>query len=150
AFSARVRDIHEYLLELGPRPPAGTLRRTVTYDDPCHLCHAQGISRQPRQLLQAIPGLRYVELRDASWCCGSAGTYNLSQPEMADTILQEKMQRIKESGATVIASANPGCMLQLEAGLRRYDLPGRVMQVTQLLDESYRRGDRAPAQTRQG
>jgi glycolate oxidase iron-sulfur subunit len=142
AFSARVKDIHEYLIEIGIRPPAGVLNRTVTYDDPCHLCHAQGISRQPRQILQSIPGLRYVELKDASWCCGSAGTYNLSQPGMADTILEEKMLRIRETGASVIASANPGCLMQLEAGLRRHGIPGRIVQVTQLLDDSYRRGDR--------
>lgn len=140
AFSARVRDIHEYLIAIGLRPPMGVLRRTVTYDDPCHLCHAQGISRQPRQILHAIPGLRYVELKDASWCCGSAGTYNISQPAMADTILEEKMRRIRETGATVIASANPGCLMQLEAGLRRYRIPGRVVQVSQLLDASYRGG----------
>jgi glycolate oxidase iron-sulfur subunit len=140
AFSARVRDIHEYLIELGLRPPSGVLKRTVTYDDPCHLCHAQGISQAPRQLLQAIPGLRYVELKEASWCCGSAGTYNLSQPAMADTILEQKMQHIRETGAAVIASANPGCLMQLEAGLRRHHVPGRVVQLTQLLDESYRTG----------
>jgi len=140
AFSARVLDIHEYLVELGVRPPKGVVRGTVTYDDPCHLCHAQGISAQPRTLLQAIPGLRYVELKDAAWCCGSAGTYNLSQPQMASSILQEKMARIGETGATIIASANPGCLLQLEAGLRRYQMPGRVLQISQLLDRSYRRG----------
>ncbi len=140
AFSARVRDIHQYLAEIGLRPPKGEVRATVTYDDPCHLCHAQGIRAQPRALLRAIPGLRYVELRDAEWCCGSAGTYNLSQPEMADRILADKMACIRESGATIIASANPGCLLQLEVGMRRFGIPGRVMQVSQLLDLSYRRG----------
>ena len=141
-FSARVRDIHEYLSAIGLRSPTGVLKRTVTYDDPCHLCHAQGIGRQPRALLEAIPGIRYVELKDASWCCGSAGTYNISQPEMADTILREKMERIRETDASLIASANPGCLMQLEAGLRRYKVPGRVVQLTQLLDWSYRTGDR--------
>ncbi len=140
AFSARVRDIHQYLGEIGLRPPTGELRGVVTYDDPCHLCHAQGIRTQPRALLRAIPGLRYVELRDAEWCCGSAGTYNLSQPEMADKILADKMECVRETGATFIASANPGCLLQLEAGLRRNGIPGRVVQISQLLDMSYRRG----------
>jgi glycolate oxidase iron-sulfur subunit len=142
AFSARVRDIHEYLMNLGLRAPAGRLPWTVTYADPCHLCHAQGISEPPRQILRAIPGLRFVELKDASWCCGSAGTYNISQPAMAGAILADKMARIKETGATVITSANPGCLLQLEAGLRRHKLPGRVLQVSQVLDRSYRKGDR--------
>ena len=112
----------------------------MTYHDSCHLCHGQKITAQPRQLLRAIPGLRYVELRDAEWCCGSAGTYNLSRPEMADRILADKMACIRESGATIIASANPGCLLQLEAGMRRFGISGRVMQVSQVLDLSYRRG----------
>lgn len=142
AFSARVRDIHEYLAAIGLRRPTGELRRTVTYADPCHLCHAQGISREPRELLQQIPGLQYVELKDAGWCCGSAGTYNITQPEMADAILAEKMARIRETGATVVASANPGCLMQLEAGMRRHGVPGRVVQLTELLDESYRKGGR--------
>lgn len=140
-FSAQVRDIHEYLIGLGLRTPTGVLRRTVTYDDPCHLCHAQGISEPPRAILRSIPGIRYVELKEAAWCCGSAGTYNLTQPAMADTILEAKIGHIRASGATVIASANPGCLLQLEAGMRRHGVPGRVVQVTQLLDESYRTGD---------
>jgi glycolate oxidase iron-sulfur subunit len=142
AFSARVRDLHQYLVEIGFRAPAGALRGTVTYDDPCHLCHAQGISRQPRALLRSIPGLQYVELKEASWCCGSAGTYNITQPEMADTILAEKMTHIKDTGATYVASANPGCLMQLEAGMRRFGIRGRVVQVSQLLDWSYRKGDK--------
>lgn len=142
AFSARVRDIHEYLLALGFIPPEGELRYKTTYDDPCHLCHAQGIGAAPRRLLGTIPGLRYVELDEASWCCGSAGTYNIAQPEMADAALAAKMDRIRDSGAQVVTSANPGCLLQLQAGMRRYGVPGRVLQLTQLLDLSYRKGDR--------
>jgi glycolate oxidase iron-sulfur subunit len=142
AFSTKVRDIHEYLVGLGVRAPSGRLPWIVTYADPCHLCHAQGISEPPRQILRAIPGVRFVELKDASWCCGSAGTYNLTQSDMAATILADKMARIKETGATVIASANPGCLLQLEAGLRRHKVPGRVLQVSQVLDWSYRKGDK--------
>ncbi len=142
-FSARVRDIHEYLLELGPIPPRGSVPCTVTYADPCHLCHAQGISSQPRDLLRMVPGLRFVELPDATWCCGSAGTYNIEQPEMADAILARKMERIRETGATVVTSANPGCLLQIEAGARKHHVPVRVQQVSQLLDQSYRAGSRA-------
>ena len=138
-FSARVRDIHEFLVELGPVPPRGTVARTVTYADPCHLCHAQGIAAQPRSLLRMVPGLRLVELGDATWCCGSAGTYNIQQPEMADTILERKMEKIRASGASVVASANPGCLLQIEAGARKHRVPVRVLQVSQLLDESYRK-----------
>jgi glycolate oxidase iron-sulfur subunit len=141
-FSARVRDIHEYLVELGPVTPRGEIRRKVTYADPCHLCHAQGIGRQPRALLKLIPGLQYVELQDATWCCGSAGTYNIEQPAMAATILADKMDRIRETGARVVASANPGCLMQIDAGARRFGVPVRVVQVSQLLEESYRKGTR--------
>jgi glycolate oxidase iron-sulfur subunit len=142
-FSARVQDFHQYLVELGPVMPRGEIRRKVTYADPCHLCHAQGIGRQPRSLLKLIPGLQYVELRDATWCCGSAGTYNIEQPAMAETILAEKMDRIRETGARVVTSANPGCLMQIEAGARRYGVPVRVQQVSQLLEESYRKGARS-------
>ena len=149
-FSARVRDIHEFLIELGPVPPRGTVERTVTYADPCHLCHAQGIAAQPRSLLRMVPGLRLVELGDASWCCGSAGTYNIQQPEMADTILERKMDSIRASGASVVASANPGCLLQIEAGARKHRVTVRVLQVSQLLDESYRKANATAAQKEAG
>jgi len=136
-FSATVRDIHEFLVEQGVEVPSGTVAGRVTYDDPCHLCHAQGISRQPRELLRRIAGIDYIELPEASWCCGSAGTYNITQPAMAETILKDKVEHIRQTGADIIASANPGCMLQLEAGLRRYGVKGTVRHVTELLDEAY-------------
>jgi glycolate oxidase iron-sulfur subunit len=113
-FSASVRDVHEFLMELGMVTPSGRVRARVTYDDPCHLRHAQGVSAQPRAILAAIPGLTYVELPEAAWCCGSAGTYNLAQPELADAILKGKMEHIRGVDADVVASANPGCLLQLE------------------------------------
>jgi len=145
ALSSRVRDIHEYLAASDIAPPAMPASATgeraekvrVTYDDPCHLCHGQGISRQPRELLKRIPGIEYVELPEASWCCGSAGAYNITQPEMAETILKDKVEHIRATGADIIASANPGCMLQLEAGLRRYGVKGTVRHVTELLDAAY-------------
>ena len=136
-FSATVRDLSEFLIERGIEAPRGPVRARVTYDDPCHLCHAQGISRPPRELLKSIPGVEYVELPEASWCCGSAGTYNLTQPAMAETILRAKMEQIRGTGAEIIASCNPGCMMQLEAGLRRYGIPGTVRHLAELLDEAY-------------
>lgn len=136
-FSSRVRDIHEFLIEVGMEAPTRPVHARVTYDDPCHLCHAQGIARQPRAVLQQIPGVEYVELREASWCCGSAGTYNVTQPAMAETILRDKMEHIRATGADVVASCNPGCMMQLEAGLRRYGITGKVRHVTELLDQAY-------------
>lgn len=142
-FSARVRDINEFLDESGVAPPTGALTGSprVTYDDPCHLCHAQGVTRAPRALLGAIPGIEYVELPEAQWCCGSAGTYNITQPAMAEIILRDKVEHIRSTGADIVASANPGCMLQLEAGLRRYGVKGKVRHVVELLDEAYANGD---------
>lgn len=142
-FSAKVRDIHEFLDEAGVAPPTGALTGAprVTYDDPCHLCHAQGVSRAPRALLKSIPDIEYVELPEAQWCCGSAGTYNITQPAMAETILRDKVEHIRSTGADVVASANPGCMLQLEAGMRRYGVKGKVRHVVELLDDAYANGD---------
>ncbi len=136
-FSARVRDFSEFLFDLGLVPPDRSVAQRVTYDDPCHLCHAQRITRQPRALLRAIPGVEYVELPEASWCCGSAGTYNITQPAMAETILRDKIEHLRSTGAEVVASGNPGCMLQLEAGMRRYGVAGRVRHVSELLDGAY-------------
>lgn len=136
--SALVRDIHEFLLEAGFEPPKAPLPLDVTYQDPCHLAHVQGISREPRQILTAIPGLRLVEMRDPDRCCGSAGVYALTQPAMALRLLEAKMRDIRRTGAAVIATANPGCMMQLEAGLRRHGLKGRVLHTMELLDRAYR------------
>jgi glycolate oxidase iron-sulfur subunit len=135
AFSARTRDITELLAlhaeELGAK--LGPLDLTVTYHDPCHIAHCQGIRREPRQLLALIPGLRYAELNEADACCGSAGTYNIEHPELADRILQRKLDNIRASGATVLVTSNPGCLLQLRKGLAE-QLPGvRVMHLTELL-----------------
>ncbi len=142
-FSAKVRDINEFLDEAGVAPPLGALSGSprVTYDDPCHLCHAQGVVRAPRALLNAIPDIDYVELPEAQWCCGSAGTYNITQPAMAEIILRDKVEHIRSTGADIVASANPGCMLQLEAGMRRYGVKGQVRHVVELLDEAYSNGD---------
>lgn len=136
-FSVTVRDIHEFLIAADMEAPENTLRVRVTYDDPCHLCHAQGITAQPRAILKAIPGIDFVELPEAQWCCGSAGIYNVTQPAMAATILQDKMEHIRDTGAAIIASCNPGCMLQLEAGLRYYGMRGKIRHVMELLDEAY-------------
>jgi glycolate oxidase iron-sulfur subunit len=138
-FSARVRDFSEFLFDLGLAPPQRRVAQRITYDDPCHLCHAQRITRQPRALLRTIPGAEFVELPEASWCCGSAGTYNITQPAMAETILRDKMEHLRSTRAEVVASSNPGCMLQLEAGMRRYGLSGRVRHVSELLDATYSR-----------
>ena len=93
-WSAKVRDIHEWLAEIGIRAPATSIPQTVAYHEACHLCHGQKITRQPRQVLQAVPGLELVELPESAWCCGSAGIYNITQPEMSQKLLRRKMANI--------------------------------------------------------
>ncbi len=136
--SSMVRDVHEFVTEAGLEPPKAHLPLNVTYQDPCHLAHAQGISRQPREILASIPGLRLIEMTHSDRCCGSAGVYALTQPDMASRLLDAKMRDIRRTGASVIATANPGCMMQLEAGLRRHGLRGRVVHTMELLDRAYR------------
>jgi glycolate oxidase iron-sulfur subunit len=140
AFDAMVKDVTEFIAELPFEHDLGEVAARVTYQDSCHLAHAQRIREAPRKILRAIPGVRLVELPHADLCCGSAGIYNLLQPEMSMQLLDEKMGEVEASGADVIATANPGCMLQLEAGLRRAALPGRVAHVIELLDASYEAG----------
>ena len=117
AFAAKVRDVTEYLAEVaGER--LGRLDLRATYQDPCHLAHAQGIRKQPRALLSRVHGLELIEMADADVCCGSAGSYNLTQPEYSARLLERKVDAILATGARAVVSANPGCMLQIEAGLR--------------------------------
>jgi glycolate oxidase iron-sulfur subunit len=137
-LSGMVKDVTEFLADLPLEPPTGPLEVDVTYQDPCHLAHAQRISRAPRDVLAAIPGLRLVEMEHPDRCCGSAGVYSLAHRQMSLDLLDTKMREVTATGASVIATANPGCMLQLEAGLRRHHLPGRVAHVVELLDEAYR------------
>jgi glycolate oxidase iron-sulfur subunit len=140
-WDRKVRDIHEWLVEIGftaplPNGPA----RVVTYHESCHLSHGQKIVHQPRQILQSIPGVRLVELPESNWCCGSAGVYNIIQPEMANQLLDRKLGHIRATGAGVVATANPGCLLQLVNGARQRGLNLRVVHPITLLAEAYRRG----------
>lgn len=136
-FSALVRDVTEFLasIELNPRMRAVPV--TVTYQDSCHLAHGQKIRGAPRKLLAAIPGLEFRELPFAELCCGSAGIYNAVHGEMADAILRSKFEQINATGAEVIATANPGCMLQLRYGVRLFGRGQRVRHVVEILDEAY-------------
>jgi glycolate oxidase iron-sulfur subunit len=139
-FASRVRDVSEFLAELPFDPPAGSVDAVVTYQDSCHLAHAQRITRAPRTLLESIPGVRFVEMARPDRCCGSAGVYSLTQPEMSLELLDGKMADVGATGASIVATANPGCMSQLETGARREGLPVRVVHVVQLLDRAYRAG----------
>ncbi|MCS6927091.1 MAG: heterodisulfide reductase-related iron-sulfur binding cluster [Candidatus Binatia bacterium] len=136
-LAAKVRDITEFLGSIPLIAPAREVRAHVTYHDACHLAHGQGIREQPRRLLQAIPGLRLTELAESDWCCGSAGTYNLTEPEMARRLLARKVGHIRETGAEVVVMGNPGCLLQIRAGLRQEGLPVRAMHTVELLAEAY-------------
>ena len=136
-FSAQVKDVTEFLDELGLDPRLGALPITVTYQDACHLRHGQKISEAPRALLRAIPELEYREMARPEICCGSAGIYNVVQQEMASALLEKKMADVEATGASVIAAVNPGCMLQLAAGVRAKGKPMRVAHIIELLDESY-------------
>ena len=136
-FSARVRDVTEYLAEGDLVPPPRAVRRTVTYQEPCHLVHAQRISTQPRKLLRAVRGLTLIEMKESSLCCGSAGVYNLIRKEMADDLGDRKARHAIETTATEVITANPGCAMQLRASLGRNGSTAHVRHVVELLDEAY-------------
>ena len=137
-FSEMVKDVHEFLVELPLQPPKAALSYRVTYQDSCHLANPQRITQQPRELLRAIPSIEFVELSDASLCCGAGGTYTITERDFSLRLLDSKMRAVKEAGADVIATANPGCVLQLQYGAQREGLPIEVRYVTDLLDEAYR------------
>ena len=135
AFAAKVSDVNEYLAEVaGER--LGRLDLRATYQDACHLAHAQGIRRQPRELLSRVHGLELIEMVDSDVCCGSAGSYNLTQPDYADRLQARKVDAILATGASAVISANPGCMLQLEAGLRARGSTLPVLHVVEVLDRA--------------
>lgn len=141
ALSARVRDVSELLAAAGPKE-GGNLPLRVTYDAPCHLVHAQRIVRQPVQLLESIPGIELVPLTDSDQCCGSAGIYNLVQPDLAGAVLAPKLENISDTGARYVATGNPGCLMHIGAGLLRARVPARPVHPVELLDASY--AERAP------
>jgi glycolate oxidase iron-sulfur subunit len=128
AWSHKVRDISEWLVGIGFRKPKAQSResRAVTYHEACHLCHGQKISAQPREILGAIPGIELRECTEATWCCGSAGIYNLTQPDTAAWLLQRKLGHLRATGASSVATANPGCLIQLENGFRQ---AGEIMEI---------------------
>jgi len=138
SFSRMTVDITEFLAGLPLEQPTGTVSRRVTYQDPCHLAHAQGITSQPRTILASIPGVELVEMEQSSMCCGGAGYYSLVQREMAEKVLGTKMGNISATGAEQVVTANPGCMIQIDQGLKSRGIPGGVCHVVDILDEAYR------------
>ncbi|HEU5034138.1 MAG TPA: heterodisulfide reductase-related iron-sulfur binding cluster [Mycobacteriales bacterium] len=138
AFSAKVRDVSEWLMELGPAAVRHPLEVTVAYHDACHLAHAQGVRAQPRSLLGAIPGLRLREIGEPEICCGSAGVYNLLQPDTARELGDRKAAHVAATGADLLVTANPGCLMQVHSALRRRGESMRLAHPVEVLDASLR------------
>jgi glycolate oxidase iron-sulfur subunit len=136
-FAAKVRDISEFLAEIGIRPPKGRVDARVTYHDPCHLCRAQGVRQQPREMLRAA-GVELVEMEGADTCCGSAGTQLITHYHTSVGVLDRKMDSVAETQAEVVASGCPGCQMQLTLGVKRRGLEAKVVHPSQLLAQAYR------------
>jgi glycolate oxidase iron-sulfur subunit len=145
-FASKVRDITEFLDEIGLRPPENPVCAAVTYQDSCHLAHGQRVRQAPRNLIAAIPGAEFRELPQSDLCCGSAGVYNIVHDELAASILEKKMALVNATGAEIVTTANVGCAIQLKAGVALHGKGQRVLHVVELLDEAYgRRGASSPA-----
>lgn len=133
-FHAKVKDISEFLFDQGIRTEGlKPVNKVVTYHEPCHLCHAQGISNQPRELIKSIPGVEFREMKEASWCCGSAATFSLKFTDESQKILDRKLDNVAKTGAEMLVTANPGCHLQLAWGLRQAGMAQPVLHITELL-----------------
>lgn len=137
AFSKKVRDVSEFLGEIPLKQPTGRVQRRVTYHDPCHLRRGQRVWKQPRSLLSKIDGLELVELPEADWCCGSAGSQLITHYETSRRVLNRKLDNIAATGCEAVASGCPGCRMQLNAGIRGRGLDIQVVHPVQLLDEAY-------------
>lgn len=137
AFSARVKDVNEVLAEKPLVPPTRRVEGSVTYQEPCHLAHAQRITAQPRALLKQVPGLELVEMKESSLCCGSAGIYNITRPKMANELGDRKAQHVVASGADQVLTSNPGCHMQLRTSLIRNGSEMPVRHIVEILDEAY-------------
>lgn len=137
-MAGRVRDVSELLAEAGPLPAPAANPGLVAVDHPCHLIHAQQLTDQPGALLGAVTGLRATELPDASTCCGSAGLYSLAQPDLSQRILAPKVDAIRDSGASVVTTGNPGCLMHIGAGLARRGVAAVTRHPVELLDDAYR------------
>jgi glycolate oxidase iron-sulfur subunit len=136
-LEGKVKDITEWLAEIGLPEPKNEVKLRVTYQDACHLAHAQRIRKPPRDLIRSLPGVELIEMRHPEICCGAAGLYSTLEPQMSNRILQEKLDDLSATRADVVVSANPGCQMQLEAGLRSRGSKMRVEHITELLASAY-------------
>ena len=136
-FTMSVQDVAEFLARAPLRGPLAPVPMTVTYHDPCHVVHGQKIRKEPRELLAQVPALHVVDLPESDWCCGSAGIYNLTQPEMAARLLARKVTHVLTTGAAAVVTANPGCILQIQQGLRDRGREVPVLHIVEILDRAY-------------
>ena len=141
-FSAKVKDLNEFLVEIGLSTEMGTLKEKVTYHDPCHQSRYQKIRQQPRKILKNIPGLEFVEMNESDMCCGAAGSYGFKNFDLSMKVLDRKMENVQKTGATLVASSCPACIMQLRAGSKRRSTGIRTLSVVKLLDEVYRQKPR--------
>jgi glycolate oxidase iron-sulfur subunit len=142
AWDRKVRDISEWLVQIGCRVPQASPFPepvAVTYHDSCHLAHGQKVTAQPRSLLRSLPGVSLAELAESTWCCGSAGVYAMTQPDQADALLQRKVGNLNRTRAAIVATANPGCQLQIARGLGEAGSSMTVLHPVSLLARAYRR-----------
>ncbi|RKD73467.1 glycolate oxidase iron-sulfur subunit [Sinobaca qinghaiensis] len=137
-FSEKIQDISKYLYDTGYEKPQTEMKTRITYHDACHLAHGQGVREEPRQILRDIPGVEVVDMPNADTCCGSAGVYNLTNPDMANAVLDRKMENIPEN-LEMISMGNPGCMLQMAMGVQKYGRSERIVHTIQLLDWAYKK-----------
>ena len=140
AFASQMRDVTEFLAGIELNREMTPVNAVITYQDSCHLAHGQRVRTAPRSLLRAIPGVEFREMRGADICCGSAGIYNVVQNDMSMQVLASKMKQVNATGASIVATANPGCMLQIEAGVRMHGKGQKAMHVVELLDRAYSGG----------
>jgi len=136
-LTAKMKDVSEFLGDIPLVAPTREVRAKVVYHDACHLAHGQNVRQQPRALLKAIPGLQIAELNESDWCCGSAGTYNLTEPELANRILERKVNNIKATETELVVAGNPGCLMQIRAGLQQRGLSIKAIHTVDLLAEAY-------------
>ncbi|WP_054636053.1 (Fe-S)-binding protein [Thalassobacillus sp. C254] len=140
-FSAKVVDVSKYLYDTGYEKPKAEINTRLTYHDACHLAHGQGVRKEPRELLIDIPGVEMVNMPNADRCCGSAGVYNITNPEMADAVLESKMENVPDD-VEMISMGNPGCMLQMAMGVQKYGRNQKIVHTIQLLDWAYQKEDK--------
>jgi len=140
AFGRKVKDISQVLTAAPINGKLGKLPMRVTYHEPCHLVHGQRVRAEPRALIRAVPGVEFVELKESDVCCGSAGVYNLINPRESGEFLERKLDRIAESGAEIVVTGNPGCLIQLEVGIKRRGMKVRVAHPVELLAWAYDAG----------